>query len=65
MRTGRLIRTKTDREVIALICGRFLKGAYARRLPRDWYLHSPRELISETPARDIKDCFTKDWTFQN
>jgi DNA excision repair protein ERCC-2 len=54
---GRLIRTETDRGVIALICGRFLEEAYAQRLPRDWYQHSPLELISETPAQDIKDFF--------
>jgi len=62
---GRLIRTETDRGVIALICGRFLEEAYAQRLPRDWYQNSPLELISETPAQDIKDFFASAGTFKN
>jgi Rad3-related DNA helicase len=62
---GRLIRTETDRGVIALICGRFLEEAYAQRLPRDWYRHSPLELVSETPVQDIKDFFAKAGAFQN
>jgi DNA excision repair protein ERCC-2 len=54
---GRLIRTETDRGVIALICGRFLEEAYAERMPRDWYEGSPLELISEKPGADIKNFF--------
>jgi DNA excision repair protein ERCC-2 len=56
---GRLIRNETDRGVIALICGRFLEAPYAQRLPREWYRHSPLELISETPVTDIKDFFAE------
>jgi DNA excision repair protein ERCC-2 len=62
---GRLIRTETDRGVIALICGRFLEDAYAERLPRDWYDVSPLELISEKPGDDIKSFFTCAETFKN
>ena len=38
---GRLIRSETDRGVIALICRRFLEEPYARYLPRDWYENTP------------------------
>ena len=34
---GRLIRSETDRGVIALLCQRFLQEPYASHLPRDWY----------------------------
>ncbi|MFO1487645.1 MAG: ATP-dependent DNA helicase [Verrucomicrobiota bacterium] len=55
---GRLIRTETDRGVVALLCGRFLEEPYCGRLPRDWYRNSPRELISENPGRDIREFFS-------
>ena len=35
---GRLIRSETDRGVIALLCQRFLQEPYAGHLPRDWYV---------------------------
>src|SRR5882724_5132148 len=62
---GRLIRTENDRGVIALICGRFLEEAYSERLPRDWYLHSPQELVSENPAQDIREFFATERTERN
>lgn len=54
---GRLIRTETDRGVIVLICGRFLEEPYVDRLPKDWFQRTPRELVSENPARDIREFF--------
>ncbi len=54
---GRLIRSETDRGVIALICRRFLEEPYASRLPRDWYDESPSELITQHPAREIREFF--------
>ncbi len=54
---GRLIRSETDRGVIALLCRRFLEEPYASRLPRDWYAESPNELASRRPAEDIRAFF--------
>jgi len=54
---GRLIRSETDRGVIALLCRRFLEEPYASRLPRDWYTESPAELASRRPAEDIREFF--------
>jgi DNA excision repair protein ERCC-2 len=51
---GRLIRSETDRGVIALLCQRFLQEPYAGHLPRDWYDHSPLELIARDPAGEIE-----------
>jgi DNA excision repair protein ERCC-2 len=51
---GRLIRSETDRGVIALLCQRFLQEPYASHLPRDWYDESPLELIARDPAGEIR-----------
>ena len=56
---GRLIRSETDRGVIALICRRFLEKPYARYLPRDWYEETPRELVTDRPAEEIREFFEK------
>jgi DNA excision repair protein ERCC-2 len=51
---GRLIRSETDRGVIALLCQRFLQEPYASHLPRDWYQETPAELIALNPAEEIR-----------
>jgi DNA excision repair protein ERCC-2 len=56
---GRLIRSETDRGVIALICKRFLEKPYARYLPRDWYDETPQELVTERPAQEIREFFER------
>jgi DNA excision repair protein ERCC-2 len=56
---GRLIRSETDRGVIALICRRFLEEPYASRLPRDWYDETPAELVTNRPAEEIREFFAK------
>ncbi len=56
---GRLIRSETDRGVIALLCQRFLQNPYAERLPRDWYDESPLELVARDPAAEIRAFFAK------
>ncbi len=56
---GRLIRSETDRGVIALICRRFLEEPYASRLPRDWYEETPAELVTNRPAEEIREFFEK------
>jgi len=57
---GRLIRSETDRGVIALICARFLEEPYRSWLPRDWYDRTPTELVSENPAEDVRRFFARD-----
>jgi len=54
---GRLIRSETDRGVIALLCRRFLQEPYASHLPRDWYKRSPAELIARNPAAEVRAFF--------
>ena len=54
---GRLIRSETDRGVIALICQRFLQEPYASHLPRDWYDQSPLELIARAPGEEVEKFF--------
>ena len=54
---GRLIRSETDRGVIALICRRFVEEPYASRLPRDWYEDTPMELVTNRPAEVIREFF--------
>ncbi|HEY3857032.1 MAG TPA: ATP-dependent DNA helicase [Verrucomicrobiae bacterium] len=54
---GRLIRSETDRGVIALLCQRFLQEPYVSRLPRDWYEESPLELIAREPGREVREFF--------
>ncbi len=56
---GRLIRSETDRGVIALLCQRFLQEPYVSHLPRDWYDESPLELIARNPAEQIREFFRK------
>jgi DNA excision repair protein ERCC-2 len=56
---GRLIRSETDRGVIALLCQRFLQEPYVSRLPRDWFDESPLELISRSPAQSIHNFFAR------
>ena len=56
---GRLIRSETDRGVIALICRRFLEEPYASRLPRDWYDETPMELATNRPAEEIREFFAR------
>jgi DNA excision repair protein ERCC-2 len=56
---GRLIRSETDRGVIALICQRFLEEPYASRLPRDWYEETPAELVTNRPAEEIREFFER------
>ena len=54
---GRLIRSETDRGVIALICQRFLQLPYMNYLPRDWFDETPAELIAQRPAEEVRKFF--------
>ncbi|HUP66287.1 MAG TPA: ATP-dependent DNA helicase [Thermoanaerobaculia bacterium] len=54
---GRVIRSETDIGVIALLCKRFTQQSYTRFFPADWFLESPRELVSKKPADEIRAFF--------
>ena len=55
---GRLIRSETDRGVIALICQRFLQPPYTDYLPKDWFDETPAELIAQDPVQEIRKFFS-------
>lgn len=55
---GRLIRSETDRGVIALICQRFLQMPYTDYLPKDWFDEVPAELIAQNPVAEIQKFFS-------
>jgi DNA excision repair protein ERCC-2 len=52
---GRLIRSHDDKGIVALLGQRFATAHYNSLLPADWYLESPRELVSNRYSRDIAD----------
>ena len=54
---GRLLRSPTDRGVIALVCRRFQDPRYARLLPEDWTLGDPTTLLLADPAEAVLDFF--------
>lgn len=56
---GRLIRSETDRGVVALLCRRFVEDPYRRYLPRDWYDEDPSELVSSDPERSVREFFSR------
>jgi DNA excision repair protein ERCC-2 len=54
---GRLIRSESDRGVVALLCRRFVEEPYQRYLPRDWYDESPEELVTGDPEGAVREFF--------
>jgi DNA excision repair protein ERCC-2 len=54
---GRLIRSESDRGVVALLCRRFVEEPYQRYLPRDWYDESPEELVARDPEEAVREFF--------
>jgi DNA excision repair protein ERCC-2 len=54
---GRLIRSETDRGVIALLCQRFVQEPYAAHMPRDWFNDSAIELVVRDPVAEVKNFF--------
>lgn len=54
---GRLIRSESDRGVVALLCRRFVEEPYQRYLPRDWYDESPEELVTRDPEGAVREFF--------
>ncbi|HVT02327.1 MAG TPA: ATP-dependent DNA helicase [Thermoanaerobaculia bacterium] len=51
---GRVIRSEKDVGFIALLCKRFTNASYTRYFPADWYVDSPRELVSKNPGKEIQ-----------
>ncbi|NQT83170.1 ATP-dependent DNA helicase, partial [bacterium] len=51
---GRVIRTENDRGIIALLGARFARPEYYSLFPNDWSLYSPKELIAEDYAEEIR-----------
>lgn len=51
---GRVIRTMSDRGVVALLGARFATPTYANCLPSDWYARSPAELVTSDPVARIE-----------
>ena len=56
---GRLIRSETDRGVVALLCRRFVEDPYRRYIPRDWYDEDPGELVSKDPEESVREFFAR------
>jgi DNA excision repair protein ERCC-2 len=54
---GRVIRSESDIGVIALLCRRFTFESYNRYFPADWFVDSPRELVTRQPAEAIRRFF--------
>jgi DNA excision repair protein ERCC-2 len=50
---GRVIRSETDKGIIVLMDDRFLEKSYSQSMPQDWFLESPRELVSGSILKDI------------
>jgi len=55
---GRVIRSRTDKGVIALVCDRFTQEAYTRLMPEDWYDRSPLDLVAANPLERIRKFWT-------
>ena len=56
---GRVIRSETDKGIIILMDDRFLEKSYGASLPQDWFLESPRELVSSSILNDVKSFWDK------
>lgn len=52
---GRVIRTESDKGIIILMDDRFLEKSYSQSLPQDWFLESPKELVSKSILSDVSD----------
>ncbi len=54
---GRLIRSDSDRGVIALVCRRFLREPYVSMLPREWSGATPETLRHADPGSAVRTFF--------
>lgn len=55
---GRVIRTATDVGIVALVGDRFAQERYTTLFPRDWYVKSPRELVTHDPYGELRRFWT-------
>lgn len=51
---GRVIRTETDKGCIICADRRYLQAPYQDALPADWFVNSPKELVSSTILQDLE-----------
>lgn len=52
---GRVIRSETDKGLIVLMDSRFLENTYSSTMPADWFDSSPRELVSRSILKDVRE----------
>jgi DNA excision repair protein ERCC-2 len=52
---GRVIRLESDRGIIVLMDERFLDENYSRSMPQEWFDKSPRELVSQSILKDLRE----------
>ncbi len=52
---GRVIRSEKDKGVIILMDDRFLEKSYSQSMPLDWFVESPRELVSGSILKDLSE----------
>ncbi len=50
---GRVIRGPEERGLLVFLDGRFLEPAFAQCFPGDWFIQSPREVVSEAILADV------------
>ncbi|MBC7397462.1 MAG: ATP-dependent DNA helicase [Bdellovibrionales bacterium] len=51
---GRVIRSETDKGIIILMDARFLEKSYVQSMPEDWFVTSPKELVSSKILSDLQ-----------
>jgi DNA excision repair protein ERCC-2 len=56
---GRVIRSENDKGVIILMDDRFLEKSYSQSMPLDWFLESPRELVSGSILKDLSEFWSE------
>ncbi len=52
---GRVIRSEKDSGLIVLMDKRFVLPEYSQSMPKDWFKHSVKELISTQIGKDVSD----------
>jgi DNA excision repair protein ERCC-2 len=52
---GRVIRSEKDTGLIVLMDKRFILPEYSQSMPKDWFKHSVKELISTQIGKDVSD----------
>ena len=56
---GRVIRSETDRGLIVLMDGRFIKPGYSRSMPVDWFESDVTELLSGSILKEVADFWAR------